>query len=222
MIVFLSILVLWVISLCLHEYGHARVAYAAGDTSVEAKGYLSMNPLAYMHPVTSLLIPLLILAIGGVPLPGGAVYIDRTRLRSRHWDALVSLAGPAANIGLFVLAALPFRLGFYEPGVSQSLLWPTLAFFAYLQAAAALFNLLPVPGLDGFGILGAYLPGDFRARAESMSTMFFVMLIIVLMNDNPVSDAFHAALVRLPLALGVHFDALQDGYLQFRSAMPFR
>ena len=71
--IFLSVLVGWIGSVMLHEYSHARVALAGGDTSVIDKGYLSMNPMRYLHPMTSFVIPVIIMAIGGIPLPGGAV-----------------------------------------------------------------------------------------------------------------------------------------------------
>ncbi len=73
----------WIISVCLHEFGHAIVAYWGGDTSVKDKGYLTLNPLKYTNINLSLLLPLLFLLIGGIALPGAAVYIDTRRLRNR-------------------------------------------------------------------------------------------------------------------------------------------
>ena len=81
---FIIVLVGWVFSLCLHEFSHALVAYYGGDTTVREKGYLTFNPLKYTHPVYSLLLPLLFLVLGGIGLPGGAVYIETWRLRSRQ------------------------------------------------------------------------------------------------------------------------------------------
>ena len=80
---FIVVLVGWIFSLCLHEFSHAAVAYLGGDTTVREKGYLTFNPLKYTHPVYSILLPLLFLALGGIGLPGGAVYIETWRLRSR-------------------------------------------------------------------------------------------------------------------------------------------
>src|SRR5881394_1341331 len=100
---FLIVTILWIFSVCLHEFGHAIVAYHGGDTSVREKGYLTFNPLKYTHPVYSLLMPVLFMMLGGIGLPGGAVYIERDRLRSREWETAVSLAGPAMNV-LWVLA----------------------------------------------------------------------------------------------------------------------
>ena len=78
---FVIVTVLWVFSVCLHEFGHALVAYRGGDYTVREKGYLTMNPLHYTDPLFSILMPLLFLAMGGIGLPGGAVYIERQLLR---------------------------------------------------------------------------------------------------------------------------------------------
>ncbi|HVH66161.1 MAG TPA: Clp protease N-terminal domain-containing protein, partial [Candidatus Acidoferrum sp.] len=66
----------WVTSLCIHEFGHAFIAYLGGDRSVAAAGYLSLNPLKYTHPVLSIALPVVFLLIGGIGLPGGAVYLN--------------------------------------------------------------------------------------------------------------------------------------------------
>ncbi len=83
----------WVLSLCLHEFGHAITAYWGGDTSVKDKGYLTLNPFKYTDPGLSLFMPLLFLLLGGFALPGGAVYIDNSKLRNRWWNSAVSAAG---------------------------------------------------------------------------------------------------------------------------------
>src|SRR4029077_11982516 len=89
------VVILWIFSVCLHEFAHAWVAYRGGDYTVRDKGYLDFNPLRYVHPVTSILLPVLFLVIGGIGLPGGAVYINTSLLRSAKWETAVSLAGPA-------------------------------------------------------------------------------------------------------------------------------
>lgn len=141
----------WLITLCLHEFAHAAVALAGGDTSVRARGYLTLNPLRYTDPANSFLIPLVLLAIGGIPLPGGSVLIEPGRLRARWWSSLVSAAGPATNLlagAVIAVAAIPIG----------SPLGAALAFLGLIQFVAGLLNLLPVPGFDGFGIIAPYLP----------------------------------------------------------------
>ena len=71
--VFLLVTAAWVFSVCLHEFGHALVAFYGGDYTVKEKGYLTLNPIHYTHPVYSLVMPLVFLVLGGMGLPGGAV-----------------------------------------------------------------------------------------------------------------------------------------------------
>src|SRR5512142_224535 len=106
---FLIVLIGWIFSLCLHEFSHALVAYYGGDYTVREKGYLTFNPLKYTHPVYSIVLPLLFVLMGGIGLPGGAVYIERWRLRSRLWATAVSLAGPAANLLIAIVLGLVLR-----------------------------------------------------------------------------------------------------------------
>ncbi|MSR75731.1 MAG: site-2 protease family protein [Planctomycetes bacterium] len=215
--VFISVLILWIISLCLHEYAHARVAYAGGDSSVVAKGYLTMNPLRYMHPFMSIILPLIILALGGVPLPGGAVYIDTSRIRSRAWLSGVAVAGPAANFALLLLCALPFALGLYHPLEETGTLWPTIALFGYFQGASLLLNMLPIPGLDGYGVIEPWLPPALRNILDHARMAGFILLLAVLMTDNPVSDTLLRWISTLPTAVGIDKRALSDGVLAFQS-----
>src|SRR5688572_27827497 len=109
--VFFIVIVGWVFSVCLHEYGHAVTAFRGGDYSVKEKGYLTFNPFKYAHPVYSLLMPVVFVMLGGIGLPGGAVYINRALLRSKLWETGVSLAGPAMNLGLAIVIGATFRAG---------------------------------------------------------------------------------------------------------------
>ncbi|HMS17394.1 MAG TPA: site-2 protease family protein [Planctomycetota bacterium] len=222
MVVLISVLVLWIISLCLHEYGHARVAYAGGDYTVAEKGYLTLNPLKYMHPVMSLVIPVLILLLGGVPLPGGAVYINTHLLRNHHWSALVSIAGPAANLALLVLVGLLFRAG-YVPGMEAVIpgsLAQSLALFGFFMAFAFIINMLPIPGLDGFGVIEPYLPREAQEFARSFSNMGILLLIVVL---KTVPEAqIHLRDVTRVLAIewaGIPERAVWEAFASFQGAL---
>jgi len=220
-VIFFSIIVLWVFSLCLHEYGHARVAYEGGDTSVAEKGYLSFNPARYMHPALSIYIPLLILAIGGIPLPGGAVYIDHSRLRGPRWESAVSAAGPASNLALAVLSGLPFALGLHGGAGPNDVLWVILAFFCFLQTFATVINLLPVPGLDGWGIIEPWMSHDVRSRARDFTNVSILVLLVVLITDNPVRSAILDVIYWLPARLSVPQELMFQGYAQFQAFLGF-
>ena len=96
--VFLFVTSAWIVSLCLHEYAHARTALHSGDISVGAKGYLTLNPLKYTHALLSIVLPVIFVIMGGIGLPGGAVFIERGRIRGRWKHSLISAAGPLTNV----------------------------------------------------------------------------------------------------------------------------
>jgi Zn-dependent protease len=146
----------WIITLCLHEFAHAALALAGGDQSVRARGYLTLNPLRYTDAANSLVIPVLLLAIGGIPLPGGAVLVEPGRLRHRWWSSVVSAGGPATNMAAGVVLALVGAA--FDSGLGAA-----VSFLALLQFVAGILNLLPVPGFDGYGIIAPYLSRRFTA-----------------------------------------------------------
>jgi Zn-dependent protease len=188
----------WIVSLCLHEFGHAIVAYVGGDTSVRSAGYLTLNPLKYSHPMLSIILPLIFVAMGGIGLPGGAVYINTERLRSRAWRSGVAAAGPLATLLFGLLMIWPFWFGWDDYLTrAKEPFWAALAFLAFLQITALLFNLLPVPSLDGFNIFSAWLPVGVRTQLQSMGNIFFFILLAVLWQDTPIRDGFWAAIFRV-------------------------
>src|SRR3954470_12739906 len=106
---FWAVFIGWVLSVVLHEFAHGLVAYLGGDYTIRERGGLTLNPLQYVDPVMSLILPIVFLILGGVPLPGGVTYVRRDLLRSRTWSVLVSLAGPAMNFLLFLAFVLPLH-----------------------------------------------------------------------------------------------------------------
>lgn len=199
---FFIVVVIWVFSVCLHEYGHAWVALKGGDYTVEEKGYLSMNPVHYAHPVTSFLLPMLFMAIGGIGLPGGAVYINKHLLRSRAWDTGVSLAGPAMNLVLAVVITLILRLLFI-PRFPDYTATYTLAFLLQLQISAIIFNLIPVPPLDGFQALEPWLPGDWKEAVMPLAANGMFILFLLFWYVQPLNRAFWGSVYAISECLGV-------------------
>ena len=188
-----AVLICWIFSVCIHEFAHALVAYWGGDRSVRSSGYLSFNIFAFVHPVTSLLIPALFLILGGLPLPGGAVRIDVGALRNRHWLALVSAAGPVSNFILFLmLAALVHpATGIVDPTVFNQPMWVTLlGAMTVLQLFAVFFNLIPIPPLDGFGIIEPYLPAEIRNKAAALGWGGLFVLFFLFFQVDPLLDGF--------------------------------
>src|SRR5277367_1122470 len=111
--VFIFVIAGWVVSLCLHEFGHAFTAWRFGDRGVPVRGYLDLDPRRYSNPWLSLGIPILITALGGIGLPGAAVYL-RTSFMTSAQRTIVSLAGPSANLLLAVLL-LALTNAFFDP-----------------------------------------------------------------------------------------------------------
>ncbi|WP_253834076.1 site-2 protease family protein [Actinokineospora globicatena] len=195
--VFLLVMGGWAVSLCLHEFGHAIVAFRGGDREVYFKGYLTLDPRRYTDPVLSLLLPLLFLAIGGIPLPGGAVWINHHALRSRAVDSAVSLAGPFSNLVIAFLLTVSVNVFDPAPGIAWG-----LSFLALLQLAAFVLNMLPVPGLDGWGAIEPYLSYEARRFGAKARQWAPLILFAVLIGVPGVSEAFWDVVQALFGALG--------------------
>lgn len=175
--VFLFVIAGWLVSLCLHEFGHAYTAWRFGDTDVAVRGYLTLNPLKYSNPVLSLGLPLLFIALGGIGLPGGAVYL-RTAFMTPRQRTIVSLAGPFTNLVLAMLLLAATRL-FLDP--DHLAFWGAVAFLGFLQITALLLNLLPIPGLDGYAALEPHLsPATQRALAPARQFGFMILLLVLI------------------------------------------
>lgn len=165
--VFLFVTSAWIVSLCLHEYAHARTALHGGDLTVGAKGYLTLNPLKYTHALLSIVLPVVFVILGGIGLPGGAVFIERNRIQGRWKHSLISAAGPLTNVAFAVVCTAPFWLGALD-GVPLAFRY-ALAFLAMLQVTAAILNFLPVPGLDGYGVIEPWLSYRVRRDVEPLA-----------------------------------------------------
>jgi Zn-dependent protease len=167
----------WAVSLCLHEFAHALVAHRSGDLSVRARGYLTLDIRRYTNVALTLVLPVLFLLLGGIPLPGGAVLINHGAIRSRAARSLVSFAGPAVNLVLglvlvLVVAGVPMPIG----------LAAALSCLALIQVLAFVLNILPVPGLDGFGVLEPYLSPGARLLAAKVAPWAPLVLLVVLLG----------------------------------------
>ena len=210
----------WVVSVCVHEFFHAVVAYLGGDRDVAASGYLTLNPLRYTNVVMSIVFPVVALLLGGIGLPGGAVYVNPAALRSRAWDSLVSLAGPTANalfaavIGGIITVAFDARwinstnAGFFE----------ALAFLGYIEVFAVVLNLVPIPPLDGFGILRPWLPWSVRSAAARIGMTGYLIVFLVLFYVPPVAVAASELVTQVSTLAGIdpHLAALGSEHMRFR------
>jgi Zn-dependent protease len=203
----------WVLSVMVHEFAHASVAYLGGDVTVAQKGYLSFDPRRYGDVGVSVVLPLLALALGGVGFPGGAVYLRTDLMRSRAWRAAAALAGPAATF--VVLIALTSLLRTWQASGAEGALFPALTMLAFLQAMALILNILPIPGLDGFNALKPFLPPDLGPQVRKAEGLVMGLLFLAIFLVPGVGAWLFTAAARLGVSLGLDPDALALGWRAF-------
>lgn len=211
--VFLFVVSGWIVSLCLHEYAHARTALHGGDITVGAKGYLTLNPLKYTHAMLSIVLPVIFVIMGGIGLPGGAVFIERGRIRGRWKHSLISAAGPLTNAVFAIALMLPFALlgtSDWAPTAFRA----AIAFLAMLQVTAALLNFLPVPGLDGYGVIEPWLSYSVRRQVEPLAPFGLLAVFGVLWIPS-VNQYFWMAVDALMGVFGVPSVYTSYGYSLF-------
>jgi Zn-dependent protease len=185
--VFLFVLGGWITTVCIHEFAHAFAAYRAGDRSVEARGYLTLNPFKYTHPFLSILLPLVAIIGGGFALPGGAVYLHTSAFKTRAARAWAAAAGPLTNVAFAVVLVL---LAEHYVHGAHVRFWTGLGFLALLQVTAAVLNLLPIPGLDGYAIIEPYLDPETRRFGEKVKPWGLLVVIVLLFYATPLKNAF--------------------------------
>jgi Zn-dependent protease len=177
----ISELVALVLALTLHEFAHALVGDALGDTTARREGRLTLNPAAHIDPFMTLLLPLMLILIGSPVVFGAAkpVPFNPWALRYGRWGAaLVAAAGPATNFFIAAFFALWLR---FAPGINVTT-YQFLGSIIAVNVAFFVFNLIPFPPLDGSRILYAMVPASVREvmdRIEGMgmAAIFAIMIV---------------------------------------------
>ncbi|MBD0670576.1 site-2 protease family protein [Streptomyces sp. CBMA156] len=210
--IFLFVIAGWMVSLCLHEYAHARTALHGGDISVGAKGYLTLNPMKYANVLLSFVLPIVFMILGGIGLPGGSVWIERHRIQGRLKHSLISAAGPLVNLVAAVLILVPVGAGWLDDPKLDTVspLAVALGFLGMLQLSATLLNLLPVPGLDGYGIIEPWLSYKTRRAVEPFAP-YGMLAVFVLLWQPAVNQWFFEAVYGAMELLGVDRGYAQIG-----------
>lgn len=199
----IALAILYLTSFPIHEWAHAWAAYQLGDDTAALQGRLTINPLAHLDPLGA--ISLVFFGYGwGKPVP---VNPYRLRGNMRAGETLVAAAGPFSNLVLAMLGAIPFRLGWlntYSSSASIISLPNILIQFIAINLSLMIFNMIPIPPLDGSRVLRWLLPSrwahqmDKIERLGSMGLMMLLYLMssvgILALIMNPVMDFMIRAL----------------------------
>ena len=167
-------------SMILHELAHGLVAFWLGDDTAKRSGRLTLNPLKHIDPFMSVILPLLLYISGG-PVFGGAkpVPVNHYRLKGGPWGmALVAIAGPLTN---FLIALVGFLIGYYTGGLEGGgLLGEFFLDLVAINLGFMVFNLIPIPPLDGSRVLYAIAPDGVREGMERLERTGGMMLVLIM------------------------------------------
>jgi Zn-dependent protease len=186
----LIVLVSLVISLAIHEAMHGFVAHALGDDTAQLEGRLTLNPLAHIDVFTTVLLPFVMILAHVPPIfAAKPVPISPQRLKFGDFgSALVGVAGPLTNLVLAGLAAIFFHAFVHDP---SSFFYNALIIFTEVNVAFFIFNMIPIPPLDGSRLLYAFAPEPLQElmmqiEAAGFLTIIFIFVIIINFASGPI------------------------------------
>ena len=172
------VIIVILISVVIHEVMHGLVAFWLGDDTAKVNGRLSINPIKHIDPIMSIVVPL-VLAVSGGPIFGGAkpVPINPYNLKWKEWGmALVAVAGPLTN---FILAFIFFAiLAIFHSGLNETMVTFLILGFQ-INIGFCVFNLLPIPPLDGSRVLYAIAPDAVRRFIAGMERYGLIIVFVL-------------------------------------------
>lgn len=176
-------LVIIFLSIALHEFAHAKSADAAGDPTPRMMGRVTLNPLAHLDPLGSMMVLITVLTGFGIGW-GKPVMVDPRQMQNPRWDGFMSvLWGPLTNVILAVVCAAAFRFAVVN-GISPLDGW--MLFAVVINLALAFFNLLPLGPLDGHWLVGYLLPPQLGARFVQFSRSYGLLILLALVLGGQV------------------------------------
>ncbi len=179
----------FLLAVTLHEAGHAFAAHYLGDTSQRNSGRLSLNPLVHLDPFGTVILPLIAIFTGFPFLIGYAkpVMVQPQHFKKMRRDMiLVALAGPLGNLAVAIFCAYILRFGQNYGLDSNSWLMQTMIYGVFMNCLFMVFNLLPIPPLDGGGIVEQILPYDMAIKYRSISRYGIFILMAIVVFARPV------------------------------------
>ena len=172
------VLVVILFSMTLHELMHGFVAYWLGDSTAKQQGRLSLNPIKHIDPFMTIILPI-ILAVSGLPIFGGAkpVPFNPLNVKWGEWGAaLVALAGPFTN---FIIAFISFGVWVLIGTPVHGIVGQIFTLLIYVNLGFFVFNMIPIPPLDGSRVLYALAP-DFIKRAMEMIERYGIIVVFAI------------------------------------------
>ena len=163
-----------------HEFFHAYAADRLGDRTPRGYGRLTLNPIAHFHPVGGTMLVISV-ALAGIPLGFAATPINPSNLRGRYGEAIVAVAGPLSNLVLAAAAAIPLRF-VYASGLDfeYPILGQALALIVWGNIILGLFNLVPVPPLDGGAILLSLVSRETAWQLRPILSQYGLLILVAL------------------------------------------
>ncbi len=192
---------IFLLSLSVHEAAHAATAYYLGDPTARDLGRVTINPVPHIDPIGTILMPIISSLMGGFAMIGWAkpVPIDWRNLRNiKRDDTLIAVAGPISNLILafvFVAGLAVVGSGVIDtaPGTAGELLYRFSRYGLIINVALAMFNMIPIPPLDGSHVLANALPNDLAEKYRSFS-MYGIFLLLILLNFTPLSRVLNTVI----------------------------
>ena len=193
-------LVILLISVIIHELAHGYVAYSLGDPTAKYAGRLTLNPLKHLDPFGSVILPLLLFIAGSPFLFGWAkpVPVNPYNFSDKKYGEIkVSVAGPASNLAVALVFGMILR---FIPGVvllSSPGIQIALTVIVYTNIWLAIFNLIPIPPLDGSWILFSFLPNSMRNVEKFLRQYGIVILVLLILFGGFFWSSITAAVFQL-------------------------